>query len=121
MKKLQFLVIGLFFASPLFASAAVGLGFGGLVSTITPCACSGGYIVWFTPLYINSPVPVTGGIYYSLLPPTLTFSWYEPGVPATWELGTFAPGVQQCLVPVVGGCAIVPDLGSMNYVGTSGL
>jgi hypothetical protein len=119
MKKV--LIAMVFILSPLTVSAAVGVGFGGLVTAVIPCGCSGGLWVWFTPLYTNSPVPVTGAIYFSALH-TIPYSWYEFGVPATWELGTFIPGVQECFIPAGPlGCILLPTLGSMVMTGTSGL
>lgn len=119
MKKLPGLLIVVLFTFPFMTSAA-GVGFGGLVTTAVPCTCSGGFWVWFTPLYTNSPVPITGAIYFSALH-TIPYSWYAFGVPGTFELGTFTPGTQECWITILDGCAILPTLGSMNMVGTSKL
>ena len=122
MKKLALTLafVSVFMFSPIKTQAAVGLGFGGLVTAVIPCPCSGGFWVWFTPLYINSPVPVTGAIYFSALH-TIPYSWYAFGVPGTWELGTFVPGVQECYIPTPAGCVPLPTLGSMIMAGTSAL
>ena len=118
MKKLAIVLV--FILSPLVTQASVGLGFGGLVSFSLPCTCSGGLWVWFTPLYLNSPVPVSGALYYAPYH-TIPYSWYEFGMPLTWELGTFTPGVQECYIVVAAGCAPLPTLGTMYMSGTSSL
>jgi hypothetical protein len=118
MKKLAIVLV--FILSPLVTQASVGLGFGGLVSFSLPCTCSGGLWVWFTPLYLNSPVPVSGALYYAPYH-TIPYSWYEFGMPLTWELGTFTPGVQECYIVVAAGCAPLPTLGTMYMSGTSPL
>ncbi len=124
MKKPQIflasLILTSYFLLPTSVLAVTGVGFGGLVSVSVPCTCSGGFWVWFTPLYINSPVPTTGAIYFSAFH-TVPYSWYVFGVPGTFELGTFTPGVQECLVATPVGCTILPTLGSMIMVGTSKL
>ncbi len=126
MKKLQILLVLLLLTSysllPTSASAVVtGLGFGGKISSVVPCPCSGGFAVFYTPLYMNSPVPVTGALYYSTFS-SLLFSWYNPVTPTVWNLGKFTPGVQECLIPAPStGCMILPTLGSVIYEGTSGL
>jgi len=126
MKKLQILLAPLvltpFFLFPTPALAVVtGVSFGGMIDAVVPCPCSGGFAVYFTPLYMNSPIPVTGVLYYSTLS-SLLYSWYNPITPTVWNLGKFAPGVQECLIPApTSGCMVLPTLGSVIYEGTSGL
>lgn len=123
MKKLQIFLASLFLTSYFLLptpALAIGTSFGGMIDFIVPCSCSGGFAVYFTPLYLNSPVPITGALYYSSFS-SLLYSWYNPITPTVWNLGKFTPGVQECLIPVPDGCMVFPTLGSIIYEGTSGI
>lgn len=103
-----------------FRVNAQGLPFGGLVTFNIPCVCSTGMAVFFAPLYPNPPFPGTGGLHFipgaSFLHPHFLI-----GVPATWELGQYIAGTGACFVGIPPECVIVPTLGTMVRVGTSGL
>jgi len=122
--RIRILLVSLLFA-PYFLfptpAMAVGAAFGGVINLIVPCSCSGGFAVFYTPLYINSPIPTTGFLYYSSFS-SLLYSWYNPITPTVWNLGKFTPGVQGCFIPTPpAGCAVFPTLGSIIYEGTSGI
>lgn len=124
MKKGHFPISLIFFALvglslPISSAHAQGLPFGGLVSFTLPCTCSGNLAIWFTPLYLGGPVPVTGFLAYSPFS-TIPYSHYKFGVPFTWHLGSYLPGVQACLMIVPKkGCVPFPVFGLINKVGTS--
>ena len=122
MKKLQLLVIGLFFVSPLFASADIGSAFGGYIPTlptsIIPCTCSTGYAINYSPLYINSNVPTVGALWYSGI--SILFSWYNPITPGTWDLGSFIPGAGECWLAGTP-CVLYPTEGAIYMEGTGAL
>lgn len=121
MKKfsLIFLIVSSFVFFVPQAEAQLAQPFGGLVTFTVPCACTGTLNVWFTPLYIAG-TPITGQITYSPFT-TILYAYFNIGVPGTWHLGSYIPGVQACWVPVGLGCAPVPSLGLMTQVGTSRL
>lgn len=124
MKKL-FIGAFLFILSfPVFAQASVGVGFGGYVTGVVPCTCSGGSIITYKRFYAQNPVPVVASLYASFPPLTIPFSYYLIGVPTTWEVGVFTPSpglVGECLVGVIPYCTPVPIpvLGIIQYAGTS--
>lgn len=127
MRKKQFitLIVSLTFAGlPLLTSPAQAqvkvklLPFGGLVSYSKPCTCSGTLWIWFTPLYLGGPVVITGPVVYSPYS-TVLYGYYNIGVPGTWHLGDYVPGVQACWMYAGTGCVTVPSVGLMNKVGTN--
>src|SRR3989344_498893 len=97
---------------------AQGLPFGGIVSSRFSCTCSGTTWIWFTPLYLGGPVVITGPMVYSPFS-TILYGYYMIGVPGTWHLGDYYPGVQACWVYAVKGCVILPSVGLMSKVGTN--
>ena len=92
--------------------------FGGVVSFSLPCTCSGNLWVWFTPLSLGGPVVVTGPLVYSPFYTTL-YANFRIGVPTTWHLGSYLPGVQACWMYAVVGCFPFPATGLMTKVGTN--
>ena len=106
------------------ASFQPTLPFGGLVSYTIPCTCPssiGNLWIWFTPLYLGAPVPATGSLVYVPYSSRL-FAWFNIGIPATWHLGSYHPGVQACwmIIPPPGvGCFPLPSAGVITQVGTS--
>lgn len=127
MKKFQMLLVPLllipFFLLPSFASAVVtGVPFSGKIHSVIPCSCSPtlGFAVNFTPLFVSSPVPITGALYYT---PALSvlFSWYNPITPTVWNLGKFVPALGECWVGAAPYCVVYPTIGHVIFEGTSGL
>ena len=96
------------------------LPFGGLVSVSFPCTCSFTLAVWFTPLYLGGPIVLSGPLVYSPYS-TIPYANFLIGVPATWELGSYIPGVQACWMYYGVTCAPFPTIGVMTKVGTSGI
>lgn len=112
------------YISPSLASAQL-LPFGGLVSVATPCTCPGfigNLWIYFTPFWFGkSSIPASGSVVYVPYVSQL-YSWYEIGVPTTWHLGSYVPGVQACfmVVPPPGtGCVPLVSAGVIFQVGTS--
>ena len=96
-----------------------GLPFGGLVSYSTACTCSvPNLLIWFTPLYLGGPLVTTGPMAYSPFSSRL-YANFRIGVPLTWHLGSYIPGVQACWMIVGTGCAPFPVYGLINKVGTN--
>jgi hypothetical protein len=92
--------------------------FGGLALFSIPCTCSGTLWIWFTPLYYNSDITITGSLVYSPFSTTL-FKEYSIGSPLTWHLGSYSTDVSSCLMYAVVGCFTLPSLGLMKDVATS--
>ena len=122
--KTFFIVILITFSFYTFsktASAATGIGFGGLVTAVIPCTCSGGAIITYAPFFNNTSIASVGALYFQ--PPfSIPFMNYLVGVPSTYELGVYTPGVQAiCLVGIPPACApaTVPVFGLIQYMGTS--
>jgi len=121
-KKFLILSIILLWVIPvnLFAigagTAVPGLPFGGFVIFTLPCTCSANLWIWFAPLS-PLPLPKTGPLVYQPGYTTL-YGNFAIGVPATWHLGSYIPGVQTCWVYVGKACVVLPNYGLMNKVGT---
>src|SRR5947208_618090 len=99
MRKLLVLAALLSLAFPLVTEAVIGVPFAGRVATVVPCTCSAGAIVTFATLFAVGSVPAVGLSLYYQLPISITFSHFIVGIPGTFELGTYTPGVQAiCLV-----------------------
>jgi hypothetical protein len=110
----------LFFLPYRNVNAQVTPGFGGFQTFNVPCTCSvpGTFWIWLTPLFYDSPLPITGPMVYTPAFSTL-YMYYEIDVPLTWELGDFVPDAGTCWISVGIGCAPLPSLGVMDDVGTS--
>lgn len=119
MRKIIYTTVGvfLFFTFTTSTHAAILQGFGGRVTAVTPCLCSGTLLIFFAPLYPQPLLPLFGALTY-MPGQTILKPWFRIGVPSTWELGQFTPGVQMCLQPGTP-CIIVPSNGHMFLVGTS--
>lgn len=50
---------------------------------------------------------------------TILYAYYNIGVPGTYALGSYTPGVQACWMYVVTGCIPLPAIGLMFQVGTN--
>lgn len=127
--KVKFLLlcslVSLFYFIDARPASAQGLPFGGLVSYTVPCTCPssiGNLWIWFTPMWFGK-VPATGSLVYVPYSSRL-YAWYQIGVPGTYHLGSYVPGVQACwmLVPPPGtGCVPLASSGVITQVGTSKL
>ncbi len=112
-------LVGLFLPTSQTRAQTGLLPFGGLVSSPVTCTCSPGNLwIWFTPLYLGGPVVITGPLVYSPFS-TVLYGYYNIGVPGTWHLGDYIPGVQACWMYAGTGCVTVPSVGLMNKVGTN--
>ena len=109
----------LFFVFPLVSKAdpLTGSMFGGYVTASVPCGCSGGVWIYYSELFLGLPTPITGALYFP--PGGILYSFYQLGIPTTWELGQFVPGPGECLIPSGTGCVLLPALGTIEYMGTS--
>jgi hypothetical protein len=118
---LAILVLTSFFLVPIRANAlSLGLlGWGGLTSFTTPCTCSGALWIWYAPLYPIQTFPLLSGALTYMPGQTILKAWGLIGVPTTWALGQFIPGLQVCLIGAPPACAPLPSLGHMYLVGTS--
>ena len=121
--KIVIAVTGAFaFVFPFSAGAiSTGVNYGGFVSTVIPCTCSGGFVMTFSPFFNNSPVPTVGSLYFQA-GLSIPFAYFAPGVPTTYELGKYTPGVPDaCLIGIPPLCApiTIPVLGLVQYTGTS--
>jgi hypothetical protein len=68
-------------------------------------------------------IPVGGAVVYV---PWISkvYAWYQVGIPTTWHLGSYVPGVQACwmlIPPPATGCFPLPSVGVIFQVGTSNL
>ncbi len=120
MKKTIFLIALFFCFSTPFSVDALGLqGFGGFVPSLpVPCTCSGMLWIPFAPLYPQPLLPPFGALTY-MPGTTILKPWFRIGVPLTWELGQFTPGLQLCYIGAPPACVILPSNGHMFLVGTS--
>lgn len=97
-----------------------GVPFGGYVTGYIPCTCSAGAAVLYTPFFTGSAVPSTGTLW--LNPTSLLYSFFVPGLPTSWDLGSYTPGAGGCWIIApnpADPCLPVPTLGSIQYMGTS--
>jgi len=96
------------------------LPFGGYVLFSIPCTCNPGSLwIFYAPFFNGTSIPTPGALVYTPFISTL-YREFLPGVPTTWELGTYIPGAQSCLVgipPAV--CAPLPAVGVIKMLGTS--
>ena len=116
------IIIGIL--SPNMVKAQLGtLPFGGFVTLSLPCTCSPGVrLIWFAPFWFGlSSIPSTGALVY-VPGVSKLYSWYMIGVPGTWHLGSYIPGmVFSCWMGVPPVCAPAPSFGQIFMVGTSKL
>lgn len=123
MKKiLLVLAAGFIFLSVPKSTKALetGLPFGGYVTVTIPCSCSVGSWVYYTPFWAGSDVPTAGALY--LPPGAPIFQFFVPGLPTSYDLGSYAPGVSACLILApdpADPCLPLPALGTIEYMGTS--
>src|ERR1035437_8054732 len=82
----------LFFLPYRNVNAQVTPGFGGLQTFNVPCTGSvpGTFWIWLTPLFYDSPLPITGPRVYT---PAFSifFMFYEIAGPLPGKLGDFVP------------------------------
>lgn len=91
-------------------AAANGLAFGGLNEITIPCTCASS--VWwhfFTPLYLNTSVPMAGALTSQSGSSIIYMSYFIH--PGNWSLGTYMPGVQLCYMYAVYTCFLLPSYG----------
>ncbi len=119
--RLTSIILGLAILFTPFSAKAFGFGlpFGGLVTSVIPCTCSGGVWISYTPLFLGSNIPTVGSLYFS--PVSILYAWFQLGVPGTWNLGSFLPGPGACLIIVGEACSPLPAEGTIEYMGTSKL
>jgi hypothetical protein len=108
-------------ALPALVSAQT-LPFGGLVVNTTVCTCpatAGNLLITFAPFWFGaSDVPSGGSLVYI---PWLSklYAWFEIGVPGTYHLGSYVPGIQACWMYSGNSCFPLPSMGVIYQVGTS--
>jgi hypothetical protein len=107
--------------TPIYAGAvSTGVPFGGYVTSYIPCTCSTGAAVIYGPFFTGAPTPATGSLW--LNPASLLYMFFVPGLPTSWDLGSYTPGVGGCWIIApnpTDPCVPVPTLGSIQYMGTS--
>lgn len=97
-----------------------GVPFGGFVTSVVPCTCTVGVAIVYSMFFTGSNIPVpVGALYY--VPPVPVFAFFQIAVPGTFELGTYAPGVQACATGLPPACVPFPTAGTLEYTGTSSL
>jgi len=102
-------------AFPAYSHAQVP--FGGLDVFEIPCTCSPFTFHVFTPLYVASPIPITGALAASYTPNLWMYYILHPGA---WALGYFVPAAEACWMYAVAGCFPLPTLGTISpFTGTS--
>ena len=93
--------------------------FGGFVNFSIPCTCTASLLwVWHTPLFLGGPIVATGPLVYSPFT-TIPYPHYLFGIPGTWDLGSYIPGVQACWMYAGFFCFPLPSIGLMTLAGTS--
>ena len=95
------------------SEAALGVPFGGLVLWEYPCTCSPGTIM----VYLSLPRPGLYAVNPTALGPLLFLD--KVIAPGSWLLGSYAPGVQSCIMYYGVTCAPFPVLGTITSTGTS--
>lgn len=97
--------------------------FGGVVSYPLTCTCPatiGNIWIWFTPLDLGGPGPLTTGpLVYSLYGTVFLYSNFLPGVPLYQHIGDFIPAVQACWMYAGYFCYPLIAEGLMFQLGTS--
>ncbi len=99
----------------------IGAPFGGFVTAVVPCTCSGGLWMQYTPFFFGTDIPASGALY---IPPSAVIYQYFQLVPGTWELGSYIPSAGACFVPApnpADPCVFLPAGGIVEYTGTSSL
>lgn len=91
--------------------------FGGLEEFAVPCTCMGGALAWhfFVPLYLNSSVPIAGGLTGPWVTGFANYSLH----PGAYALGKLIPG-PPCMIGVPPYCYALPHAGTISpFTGTS--
>lgn len=96
--------------------STVGYPFGGKISRVRFCSCTGNYAVYFNDLAVPSR---TGGLPLIYQPgATQTYKFYKQTSVGHWILGTFESG-GICLRYSGKKCRLIPTAGTMYMVGSS--
>ncbi|HCM68731.1 MAG: hypothetical protein UY04_C0015G0013 [Parcubacteria group bacterium GW2011_GWA2_47_7] len=108
-------VIAAFSISVQTSTAGPGQPFGGMISAVFTCTCSGNFAIYFTDLTISPPIALPliyqpGG--------TITYQFGPPLSAGRWMLGTWTSG-GSCRYWVGKFCSVLPTAGTMYMVGTS--
>jgi len=92
------------------ASATVGasLYFGGRVTAVLPCLCSGTTLVTIFDYVTNTNLPLVYQPGFTKL-----YSGYNLFTPGVNVLGSYTPGTGVCLIPGTP-CPIIPSVGAIN-------
>lgn len=127
MKISLFLFFSILLISPAsaFAVPLAGFPFGGLVSVPLYCTCSQNWRVTYSIAYpLLSPFATSRSLIYQP-GETVAYGFQQfvtTPTPATWELGTYAPGAAQCLITAPNPddpCLILPASGTILTEGAS--
>ncbi len=111
LKGLSFLGLGT------SAEASLGTPFGGLISFVFPCTCTGG-TVWGT--VIAPPLPPTYPVRLDVTIGTQLYLNYNIPLEGIYMLGFYEPGVQACYMYFGVTCAPIPSYGWVTpFVGSS--
>lgn len=97
------------------AMAGPGQPFGGQITYVFVCNCSGNYAIYFQDLTISPPITLPL-IYQPGV--TILYPYYKITSIGSWILGTWQGG-GSCRYYVGKGCATLPTQGTMYMVGTS--
>jgi hypothetical protein len=96
-------------------TAGPGQPFGGQITFVRTCTCSGNFAVYFTDLTISPPISLPL-IYQPGM--TIVYPYGPPLSAGRWMLGTWLGG-GQCRVWEGKFCGGIPTAGTMYMVGTS--
>ncbi|MEI6237978.1 MAG: hypothetical protein WCP15_00395 [bacterium] len=121
-KILSIFILSLIIFSSFFLfsneAKAVGLPFGGYVTMIIPCTCSGNMWVFMSPMFI-SDVSSAGALVYQPGAAIPYDYFITPPVPTTWLLGDYIPGAGQCWMYAGTSCFTLPAIGMIQSYGSS--
>jgi len=114
MKFKVFIFSFLVFLMPLVSSAQIP--FGGKITSVVPCLCSGGWNIIIYDLVTMTPISLVFQMGFSRL--NANYNIFTPGV---WLVGTYTPGGICIYINTEGNCRPRPVIGTITPFPFSGV